>query len=142
MDTKVVITRVDQTELGDAWGAIGEGLTTYNHHQAGDDHPQRICYVVRADNREILGGVVGVVYWDWLYVDLMWLKEELRGCGYGHQLLTRLEDEARQCGAKNVYLDTFSFQAPDFYKQHGYQEFGQLQNFPPGHVRYFMTKKL
>ncbi len=72
----------------------------------------------------------------------MWIKEELRGCGYGHRLLTRIEDEARQHGAKNVYLDTFSFQAPDFYKQHGYQVFGELPDFPSGHQRYFLTKQL
>ena len=70
------------------------------------------------------------------------LDAELRGRGYGHRLLTVAEDEARKRGAKNVYLDTFSFQVPDFYKQHGYQVFGELQNFPPGHQRYFFTKQL
>jgi predicted N-acetyltransferase YhbS len=53
----------------------------------------------------------------------MWIKDEFRGRGYGHRLLTLAEGEARQRGAKNVYLDTCSFQAPDFYKQHGYQPF-------------------
>ena len=52
------------------------------------------------------------------------------------------EDEARQRGAKNAYLDTFSFQVPDFYKQHGYEVFGELPDFPPGHQRYFMKKQL
>jgi len=82
------------------------------------------------------------VYWGWLYVDLLWIEEELRGRGYGHRLLTRVEDEARKFGAKHAYLDTFSFQVPDFYKQHGYQVFGELQDFPPGHQRYFMKKEL
>jgi N-acetylglutamate synthase-like GNAT family acetyltransferase len=72
----------------------------------------------------------------------MWIKDELRGRGYGHRLLTLAEHEARQRGAKNAYLDTFSFQAPDFYKQHGYQVFGELPDFPPGHQRYFLTKQL
>jgi hypothetical protein len=45
-------------------------------------------------------------------------------------------------GAKNAYLDTFSFQAPEFYKKCGHQEFGTLENFPTGHTRYFLTKKL
>jgi len=52
------------------------------------------------------------------------------------------EDEARHRGAKNAYLDTFSFQAPDFYKKHGYRVFGELQDFPPGHQRHFLTKRL
>jgi len=75
-------------------------------------------------------------------IDLLWVKDELRGRGYGSRLLTLAEDEARQCGAKSVYLDTFSFQAPNFYKPHGYQVFGELQNFPAGHQRYFLTKQL
>jgi N-acetylglutamate synthase-like GNAT family acetyltransferase len=75
-----------------------------------------------------------------LYVDLLWVIDELCGRGYGHRLLTAAEDEARQRGAKNAYLDTFSFQAPTLHKQHGYQVFGQLEDFPPGHQRYFTRK--
>ena len=78
-----------------------------------------------------------VIFWNWPYIDLLFVKEELRGFGYGHRLLEITEDEARKRGATNVYLDTFSFQAPDFYKQHGYRVFGELKDFPPGHQRYF-----
>ncbi len=60
----------------------------------------------------------------------------------GIAFLTLAEEEARGRGAKNAYLDTFSFQAPDFYKQHGYQVFGELKDFPPGHQRYFYKKQL
>jgi N-acetylglutamate synthase-like GNAT family acetyltransferase len=52
------------------------------------------------------------------------------------------ENEARKRGAKHVFLDTFSFQAPGFYTQHGYQVFGELKDFPPRHQRYFLTKQL
>ena len=72
----------------------------------------------------------------------MWVKEELRGQGYGHQLLAMAEIEARQRGATEAYLDTFSFQAPEFYKKNGYQIFGVLENFPPGHQRFYLTKAL
>jgi len=72
----------------------------------------------------------------------MWVKEELRSSGYGYRLLTIAEDEARHRGAKNAYLDTFSFQAPDFYKQRGYRVFGALKDFPPWHQSYFLTKRL
>ena len=86
--------------------------------------------------------MIGATYWEWFYLDLLWVKDELRGSGYGHRLLRLAEDKARQRGAKNVYLDTFSFQVPNFYKQHGYQVFGELANFPSGHQRYFFTKQL
>jgi hypothetical protein len=52
------------------------------------------------------------------------------------------EQEARKNGAKNVYLDTFSFQALDFYQEHGYRVFGELEDFPPGHQRYYLRKEL
>jgi len=82
------------------------------------------------------------MHWDWFYIDLLFLKEELRGQGYGHRILTMAEEEARRRGAKNAYLDTFSFQAPAFYKEHGYQMFGELKDFPPGHQRYYFKKQL
>lgn len=40
-------------------------------------------------------------------------------------------EQALRRGAKNVRLDTFSFQEPGFYKRHGYHVFGELQDFPP-----------
>ena len=128
---------------GDAeWSAVGGGISQFNKQQAGDTNHQSLCFMLHNADDEIVGGIIGSTYWDWLYVDLLWLKEELRGRGYGHQLLTAAEKEARQRGAKNAYLDTFDFQAPDFYEQHGYRVFGTLEDFPTGHRRYFMTKEL
>jgi GNAT superfamily N-acetyltransferase len=141
MDEEYQIVYVDDPEQS-AWGIIGRGVGNYNRQQVGDNQFQRLCFVLRAPDQAIAGGVIGETYWDWLYVDLLWVKDELRGRGYGHRLLTLAEQEARKRGAKNAYLDTFSFQAPDFYKQHGYQVFGELHDFPPGHQRYFLTKQL
>ena len=138
MDKEYKIVYVDEPE----WGVIGGGIRAYNTEQAGDDNYQSLCYVLRGPDEEVVGGVIGATYWGWFYVDLLWIKEELRGRGYGHRLLTLAEDEARKRGAKNVYLDTFSFQVPDFYKGHGYQVFDELPDFPPGHQRYFMKKEL
>ena len=126
----------------DEWSAIGQGISDYNQQQAGDEQAQRICFVVKAEDDTIVGGIICAIYWNWLYVDLLWLEEKMRGQGYGHQLMVKAEDEARKRGAKKAYLDTFSFQAPDFYKQHGYQVFGELSDFPAGHQRYFLTKEL
>jgi GNAT superfamily N-acetyltransferase len=141
MDEEYRIVYDDKPEES-SWGIIGRGISHYNKQQAGDNEFQRLCFVLHAPDQVVVGGVIGEVYWDWFYLDLLWVKDELRGQGHGHRLLTIAEDEARKRGAKNVYLDTFSFQAPDFYKQHGYQVFGELQDFPPGYQRYFLTKQL
>lgn len=141
MDEKYNIVYVDNPEEF-AWGLIGRGIATYNQQKAGEQNFQRLCFILQAPDQEIVGGALGEIYWDWFHLDLLWVKDELRGCGYGHRLLMRAEEEARQRGAKNVFLDTFSFQAPGFYKKYGYQVFGELKDFPLGHQRYFLTKHL
>jgi GNAT superfamily N-acetyltransferase len=125
-----------------AWNIIGRGLSIYNHQQTGDRSFERICFVLRSQEGEIEGGAIGELYYGWFHLDLLWVKDELRGDGYGHALLMRIEEEARQRGAKNIFLDTFSFQAPEFYKRYGYQEFAVLPDYPPGHRRHFMKKEL
>ena len=83
-----------------------------------------------------------MIYWDWFSLDLMWVREDLRGRGYGRRLLELAEEKAREHGARSVHLDTFSFQAPGFYEKCGYQVFGELNEFPSGHQRYYMKKQL
>ena len=138
LDEEFSIVSVDKPE----WGIIGQAISNFNEQQVGDDKAQNLCFILKAPDQEIVGGVIGATYWDWFHLDLMWVKEELRGRGFGRRLLTLAEDEARQRGAKNAFLDTFSFQAPNFYQQHGYQVFGELQDFPSGHQRYFLKKQL
>jgi len=141
MDEAYEIVYVEKPEEA-AWGIIGQGLQKFNVQIAGEEQFQRLCFAVRNSKQEIVGGALGELYWEWFHLDLMWLKEDLRGRGLGHRLLQAIEDEARRRGAKNVFLDTFSFQAPEFYQRHGYRVFGELADFPPGHRRYFLTKRL
>ncbi len=125
-----------------AWEVIGGGISNFNLSHAGSDAATPLCIVLRDEAGETLGGLIGDTYYDWLYVSLMFVKDDLRGQGYGEKLLLRAEEEARTRGVKDVYLDTFSFQAPGFYKKLGYRVFGELVDFPPGHTRHFMTKRL
>ncbi|MAT96859.1 MAG: GNAT family N-acetyltransferase [Anaerolineaceae bacterium] len=138
MDKAYSINYVDKPE----WGVIGQGISDFNKAQAGDDSANYLCFVLKGPDDEIVGGVIGATFWNWLHVDLMWIREDVRGRGYGRQLLSLAEAEAVKRGAKHAYLDTFSFQAPNFYMKQGYEVFGELQDFPTGHQRYFMTKKL
>ena len=141
MEEDYTISYVDNPEES-AWGIIGRGVGTYNEQQAGEDAFERLCFVVNSPGRGIVAGVVAELYWNWLHVDLLWVKEELRGQGLGHRLLLKVEAEARKRGATDAFLDTFTFQAPDFYVKYGYRQFGELQDFPDGHQRLFLTKSL
>ncbi|MFN2453316.1 MAG: GNAT family N-acetyltransferase [Pyrinomonadaceae bacterium] len=121
---------------------IGEGLGKYNLEQTGRDDFRKLIVFVRDEANRILGGVVGGTYWGWLYIDLLWIDENLRHKGYGRKMLAAAEEEAIKRGCTQVFLDTFSFQARPFYEKHGYTVFGELKDFPPGHNRYFLQKTL
>jgi len=56
--------------------------------------------------------------------------------------MATLEQAARQRGCQYAHLDTFSFQARPFYEDLGYTVFGTLDDYPPGHQRFFMQKAL
>jgi GNAT superfamily N-acetyltransferase len=138
MNEELQITSIDKP----VWSLIGGGIHDYNIQKAGDDNGQTLCFVLQDSVEEIVGGVIAAIHWDWLYIDLMWIRDDFRGLGYGQRLLERTEEKARELGARNAYLDTFSFQAPEFYKKFGYHVFGVLNDFPAGHQRYYLTKTL
>ncbi|MDF1520030.1 MAG: GNAT family N-acetyltransferase [Brevefilum sp.] len=83
MDKKIIIKYREEP----AWEVIGGGITEYNTKMAGDDQGKNLCFVLENPDGEVLGGVIGMTYWNWLYISLMWLPEDLRGKGYGHKLL-------------------------------------------------------
>lgn len=124
------------------WEVVGGGIRDFNKAHAGSDAATPLCVVLKAPGGEVVGGLIGDTYYEWLYINLMFVKDELRGKGFGQKIMALAEEEARRRGVKNIYLDTFSFQAPEFYEKLGYHVFGELKDFPPGHTRYFMTKKL
>ena len=123
--------------------AVEDGLIAYNHAAARpNDWRPLVLSVRRAGGSEPAGGLVGHTFFGWLYVHLFFLPEDLRRQGMGAELLRRAEDEARARGCVGAFLDTFSFQARGFYEKQGYSVFGAVPDFPPGHQRFFLSKRL
>lgn len=90
----------------------------------------------------ILGGAECVSTWDWMHVKYLWVKESGRKKGYGTLLMKHIEQEAQKRECVGIHLDTFSFQARDFYLKLGFLIFGQLDDQPKGHKRYYLSKIL
>lgn len=122
--------------------AIREAIYQYNRSKAGDQHYQALTILAHDRRGRLVGGLLGATFWRWLTVDFLWVADGLRGQGHGSRLLVAAEREACRRGCKHACLDTFSFQARDFYEKLGYAPFGVLDDFPGGHRRYFLTKTL
>jgi GNAT superfamily N-acetyltransferase len=89
-----------------------------------------------------LGGLSAKVGTDWVFVEFLALTEAARGRGIGRQLIEAIEALARDRGKTGVWLDTYSFQAPDFYRKMGYREVGRIDEYPRGEARHFFAKEL
>ncbi len=131
---------VPEARQGAARQAILESLRadTRTKH---DGARQALTLTLRRDG-DFIGGLVGQTFMGWLSVDGLWVAAEHRGLGHATKLMTQAEDEARRRGATNSVLDTFSFQAPGFYRKLGYRDFARLDGFPAGHCRHYLTKSL
>ena len=95
------------------------------------------------DEGEIIAGCLAKMYcWNVIYVDILWIDEAYRKQGLGSKLLKEIERIAVEENCTLIHLDTFDFQAKDFYIKHGYEVFGVLKDCPKEHCRYYLKKKL
>lgn len=118
------------------------GLRQHNEEYVSAAADTTFAVFLRDMNGVVLGGVLAKAGRGWLHINTLWVDPNVRGQGYGTQLLADAEAEALRRGCRSAYLDTFSFQARPFYERCGYEVFGTLEDFPPGHQRFFMRKSL
>lgn len=102
-------------------------LSRYNQSMAGEAKIHNLGISANNAAGQMVGAIYGWIQWGWLYIDLLWVEEAMRGQGIGSQLLRRLEDAALEQGIDRVRLDTGSFQAPGFYLRHGYSIYSELE---------------
>jgi ribosomal protein S18 acetylase RimI-like enzyme len=121
-------------------------IIEYNQTKLPDEvkHPiKNVSFILRNEEGDILGGITGEISWSNLHIDFLWVDESLRSGGYGKQLLDHIEKMARENNCRGIQLDTYSFQAPDFYQQCGYNVVGLIEEHPiKDFQKYYLEKKL
>lgn len=139
-DPEIVVTDVADPRFEEI---IGDGLHAYNDEVTGYSDRLPLAVLVKDPaTGEILGGAKGRTSLGMLFVELFYLPKHLRGSGLGSRVLRMMEDEGRRRGCRSAVLFTVSFQAPGFYRRHGWQVFGEVPCDPPGTARVFMSKDL
>jgi GNAT superfamily N-acetyltransferase len=136
------ITITGGTPTPDDVQFLEDRLYEYNSAHTGNDDGQVFAFFIRDEQNQIVAGLHG---WTWAQacqIQNFWVRDELRGRGYGHALLERAESEARSRGCTVVALNSYSFQAAPFYRRHSYELVHQLTDFPPGHHDNLLVKRL
>lgn len=121
---------------------IRKKLIEFNAETVPNDDYERISIVLKDETGNIAGGLLAAVEWQCLQVDVLWVDDSLRGKGQGKKLLALAEKIASEKGCRLIKLDTFSFQALEFYQKQGYEIFGELKDFPKGHTQYYLCKRI
>jgi GNAT superfamily N-acetyltransferase len=125
----------------DAHRIVEKGLKDYNVDVVGPYQYQNFELYAR-QGQTVIAGMFGHSGMDWLYVDFFWLDPAMRRSGLGSLMLSETEAEAKRRDCVGVYLYTFSFQAPDFYKKCGYKVVGMIEDCPVGHRKIYLCKRL
>lgn len=122
--------------------AILAPLVAFNDAAVGPTERHPVAIVIRDGEGAIVGGLWGMVSYRWLFVQYLVVPASMRGQGRGRELMLAAEAEARRLDCVGLWLDTFSFQARGFYEKLGYRCFGQIDDYPPGEARFFLSKRI
>lgn len=120
---------------------IANETRRYNSEFVPDDFETLSVYCRDSEN-SIIGGLTGKTYWNYLDIGFLWVHQNKRNSGIASELLQLAEVEAKQRGCEFSMLDTYEFQALEFYKKQGYSEFGQLDGYCGKYARYYLKKAL
>lgn len=121
---------------------IGDELDAFNARATGGaDWEDFTVRMTDADGR-LAGGLTGSFWGTLCTVDMLWVREDLRGTGWGARILRAAEEEGARRGCTDITLSTYTFQAPDFYRKQGYRETGRTEGVPGGHADVHFHKPL
>ncbi len=121
---------------------ILDAIDAWNMAVTGDREFRQVAIFLRDESDRVRGGVTGGVWGGWLHVVALWVDEDLRGRGLGRDLMLAAEQEARDAGATDAFLETHSFQAPGLYRRLGYEVIAELPEYPRGESQLIMRKSL
>jgi GNAT superfamily N-acetyltransferase len=121
---------------------LWDGLRSFNQQAVGEAEFSLLTVLLQDAADVTIGGLWGRTLWGALYIDIVFVPEELRRVGIGRELVLRAEAEAVRRGCHCSWLDTYEFQAKPFYERLGYEVFGTLDGPAPVYPRYFLRKRL
>lgn len=138
--------RLNESWINKADSAVRKKIVEFNLSQASGDLTDDVGTVeitLLNEQDELVAGITATIYWKQMHVDFLWVDESLRGQNTGTELLNKAEEIARKHHCRYIQLETFSFQAPEFYKKKGFTLFGVLDDSPyDGAKQYFLKKVL
>ena len=122
---------------------IRDGIRAYNRMHLPDGDVDAIGCFARNNEGKIVGGLTGEMFNNTVFVEYLWVDAEARTSGVGSKLIALLEEQVQPHGMTHLYLDTYSFQALDFYLKLGFEKVGQYSGYPAAGIdKHFLQKQI
>jgi ribosomal protein S18 acetylase RimI-like enzyme len=138
----MITVELEDDPDGQTLEGLINGVRTHNDRVLPGMSKHVLTVAARDETGALLGGVVGRMVEDSMYIEVVWTSEAVRGTGIGRQMMVLLEDQARVRGAAEIWLYTMSFQAKPFYEKLGYSQFAELPWRGGKMARHFMRKDI
>ena len=133
--------RLENTESQKAQ-EIGNLIRSYNRSKREAAECEPLNLYVEDEQGQLLAGLVAETFGNWLEIEYLFVKEDLRGQGIGSKLLQQAESEAKKRNCRFAFVNTYQFQAPDFYQKYGYKEVFTMKEYPYTGQRHYYQKEL
>ena len=130
---------------------LDENLTTSNYKTAKTEllnpqiykKPNEYIGIYAYENKKQVGGTTIIFdYYNWAYIELMWVDENYRNQKLGTALMKQAIQIAKDHKCIGVKLETWDFQARGFYEKLGFKLYGELHNYPQGITHYMLYMDL
>ncbi|WP_414054598.1 GNAT family N-acetyltransferase [Macrococcus equi] len=94
------------------------------------------------DGSKVIAGVVAESRYQTVEIEFLYVDEEYRNQGLGKLLLDYLETVAKRQGMTSILVNTYSFQAPEFYLKMGYELLFKIEKAFGNVDQYYYRKQI
>ena len=119
---------------------LNDGILLCAREKKGMKQLDFFAFFIRDENGKILGGCSGDNMYGGLFVGSLWVTEELRGKGLGTELMQKAERLAKESRCHFMAVNTFDWEALDFYKKLGFYVEFERKGFDKDSIFYFLRK--
>lgn len=132
---------VEDTPAAHHVAVVAGGVMAFGRAEAAGGNPIPIASFLR-ESDSIVAGATGRTEFERLFIDFLWVREDLRGSGLGRAALARIEDAARRRGARDALIETLNDRAAALYRRCGYVEVASVARYVGRFTKHILVKQL
>jgi N-acetylglutamate synthase-like GNAT family acetyltransferase len=133
-----LIAHHDMTPTEIDW--IEDRLYEHNIAATGRADGEGLGFEIRDAEGRIVGVAAGYTWAGVSEIKQLWVEEASRGRGYGVALLNAMVAEAERRGVRQIWVASYTFQAPGMYEKAGFRRMAQFEGWPEGHTNVILCK--